>query len=86
MERPQRLIVIGASAGGMPALAALTAQLPRSLPAAVLVVQHLAPASDGQQLADRMARHTGLTAGWPSTATRCGPATCTWPRPTTTCW
>ena len=61
MERPQRLIVIGASAGGMPALAALTAQLPRSLPAAVLVVQHLAPASDGQQLADRMARHTGLT-------------------------
>lgn len=47
MSRPARLIVIGASAGGMPALAELTAQLPRTLPAAVLVVQHLAPASDG---------------------------------------
>lgn len=44
----------------MPALVQLVAQLPGWLPAAVLVVQHFAPDSDGQHLVDRLARHTDL--------------------------
>ncbi|OGX87083.1 hypothetical protein BEN48_11955 [Hymenobacter glacialis] len=44
----------------MPALVRLVAQLPASFPAAVLVVQHFAPDSNGQHLVDRLARHTGL--------------------------
>ena len=44
----------------MPALVQLVAQLPATLPAAVLVVQHFAPDSNGQQLLDRLARHTQL--------------------------
>jgi two-component system chemotaxis response regulator CheB len=44
----------------MPALVELVAQLPGTLPAAVLVVQHLAPDSNGEHLRQRLARHTGL--------------------------
>jgi len=44
----------------MPALVQLVAQLPNTLNAAVLVVQHFAPDSDGQHLANRLARHTTL--------------------------
>lgn len=44
----------------MPALVRLVAQLPASLPAAVLVVQHLAPDSTGEPLVQRLAAHTAL--------------------------
>ncbi|KUG06531.1 hypothetical protein ASU33_04050 [Solirubrum puertoriconensis] len=44
----------------MPALGRLVAQLPASLEAAVLVVQHLAPDSLGQILVDRLAKQTEL--------------------------
>jgi two-component system chemotaxis response regulator CheB len=44
----------------MPALTRLVAQLPASLPAAVLVVQHLSPESTGEPLVNRLAAHTGL--------------------------
>ncbi|GAA4008549.1 chemotaxis protein CheB [Hymenobacter fastidiosus] len=54
------IIVIGTSAGGMPALCQLVAQLNNTLPAAVLVVQHLAPDSWGAHLVERMARHTSM--------------------------
>ncbi|WP_223652913.1 chemotaxis protein CheB [Hymenobacter psoromatis] len=57
---PTHLIVIGTSAGGMPALTRLVAQLPATLPAAVLVVQHLAPDSTGEPLVARLASHTAL--------------------------
>ncbi|NML65265.1 chemotaxis protein CheB [Hymenobacter sp. RP-2-7] len=57
---PPYVIVIGTSAGGMPALTQLVAQLPATLPAAVLVVQHLAPDSQGELLAERLGRHTAL--------------------------
>ncbi|AMJ67157.1 chemotaxis protein CheB [Hymenobacter sp. PAMC 26628] len=60
MAAPTHLIVIGTSAGGMPALTQLVAQLPAALPAAVLVVQHLAPDADTEALVTRLAAHTGL--------------------------
>ncbi len=66
MPAPHHLIVVGTSAGGMPALVQLVSQLPAALPAAVLVVQHFAPDSDGQYLVDRLARHTGLDCRLPT--------------------
>jgi len=42
-----RLIAIGASAGGIEALKVLVAGLPADLPAAVAIVNHLAPESPG---------------------------------------
>jgi two-component system chemotaxis response regulator CheB len=57
---PSYLIVVGASAGGIPALVRLVAQLPRHLPAAVLVVQHLSAESQGDIIVERLASHTGL--------------------------
>ncbi|GAA4502186.1 chemotaxis protein CheB [Hymenobacter ginsengisoli] len=60
MAGPTHLIVIGTSAGGMPALTRLVAQLPASLPAAVLVVQHLSPDSTGEPLVRRLAENTAL--------------------------
>ena len=44
----------------MPALTRLVAQLPATLPAAVLVVQHLSPDAYGELLVDRLRRHTAL--------------------------
>lgn len=44
----------------MPALTQLVAQLPATLPAAVLVVQHLGPDSTGEPLVHRLAMHTTL--------------------------
>ncbi|WP_262922920.1 chemotaxis protein CheB [Hymenobacter cellulosilyticus] len=60
MDHPTHVIVIGASAGGMPALCQLVAQLPADLPAAVLIVQHFAPDSSGEHLVDRLSRQTDL--------------------------
>ncbi len=60
MAAPSHLIVIGTSAGGIPALVKLVTQLPATLPAAVLVVQHFVPDSDGQELVDLLASHTSL--------------------------
>ena len=37
------IIVIGTSAGGLAALQELVRELPRDLPAAILIVQHAAP-------------------------------------------
>ncbi|PPQ40475.1 two-component system, chemotaxis family, response regulator CheB [Rhodoblastus acidophilus] len=42
-----KVIAIGASAGGIEALRVVLAALPRALPAAVLIVQHLSPQSPG---------------------------------------
>jgi two-component system chemotaxis response regulator CheB len=66
MASPSHLIVVGTSAGGMPALVKFVALLPSTLRAAVLVVQHFAPDSDGQHLADRLARHTNLPCRLPA--------------------
>jgi two-component system chemotaxis response regulator CheB len=66
MSAPSHLIVIGTSAGGMPALVQLVAQLPATLTAAVLVVQHLSPDSSGEFLVDRLANHTALRCRLPT--------------------
>ncbi|TGE06726.1 chemotaxis protein CheB [Hymenobacter fodinae] len=44
----------------MPALTELVSQLPASIPAAILVVQHLAPESSGEALVNRLAHHSQL--------------------------
>ena len=66
MPAPSHLIVVGTSAGGMPALVQFVALLPATLRAAVLIVQHFAPESNGQQLVDRLARHTALPCRLPA--------------------
>lgn len=66
MSAPAYLIVIGTSAGGMPALVKFVAHLPATLPAAILVVQHFAPDSNGQHLVDRLGRHTTLPCRLPT--------------------
>ncbi|MDB5271345.1 MAG: hypothetical protein JWP58_4385 [Hymenobacter sp.] len=50
----------------MPALVEFVAQLPATLPAAILVVQHFAPDADGQHLVDWLARHTALPCRLPT--------------------
>ncbi len=51
------LIVIGASAGGLEALDALTAQLPPDIPASIFIVQHMAPQNTGAALLHRLGRY-----------------------------
>lgn len=48
MQKPDKpyIIVIGSSAGGLPALMEVVAGLPVSFPAAILVVQHVPPYAD----------------------------------------
>lgn len=60
----QRLIVVGASTGGPEALRLLVAGLEPELPAAVLIVQHLAPDSPGMlpALLERAGRLPAATA------------------------
>src|SRR6195952_2754898 len=61
MKKPIYIIVIGASAGGIPAIRSLCEALPADLPAAVFVVLHMSPLSSGENLARIFQRHTDLT-------------------------
>jgi len=54
-----RVVAIAASAGGLETLGTLLAELPADLPAAVLVVQHLAPTHESH-IADILGRATEL--------------------------
>lgn len=60
MEQPTYIIVIGASAGGIPAISTLCSGLPPDLPAAVFVVLHMSSLSSGENLARIFQRHTDL--------------------------
>src|ERR1700712_2456682 len=60
MEKPSYIIVIGASAGGIPAIRTLCEGLPGDLPAAVFVVLHMSSLSSGHNLARIFQRHTAL--------------------------
>ncbi|MGM0631915.1 MAG: chemotaxis protein CheB [Pseudomonadota bacterium] len=55
-----RLIVIGASAGGMEALKKLVAQFPRDFPAPVFVVNHMSADSTGEALVNVLNESGGL--------------------------
>src|SRR5688572_14350781 len=50
------VIVIGTSSGGMAALTTLLAQLPKQLPAAVFIVQHMSGDAPGMELVHRLQR------------------------------
>lgn len=59
LDRPARVVGIGASTGGPPALARVLGALPASFPLPVLVVQHIAPGF-GPGLVTWLARHVAL--------------------------
>lgn len=60
-KSPARIVVVGASAGGLAALTKLVSSLPRDFPAAVLVVQHMAADVTGDVLVRHLARNCLLT-------------------------
>lgn len=53
----RRVVVVGTSAGGLETLDQLVAQLPTDFPAAIFIVQHMAPESSGAALVRRLSRH-----------------------------
>ena len=55
----QKVVVIGASAGGVSALAKIISSLPKDLPAAILIVQHI-KADRTTQLPEYFNRHSHL--------------------------
>ena len=60
MDHPSRIIVLGASAGGVEALKTLASALPAEFPAAILAVLHIPPHTPSL-LADILARKSPLT-------------------------
>ena len=69
MIPPRDTVVIGCSVGGIEALPRLLLQLPADLPAAVLIVQHLA-ATRTSYLVDILRRRSQLTVQWAEHGTR----------------
>ena len=57
-----RIIVIGASAGGLEALDHLLGQLPTDIPAAIIIVQHMAPEISGSVLVSTLAKYRAFDA------------------------
>jgi two-component system chemotaxis response regulator CheB len=55
-NKGQRIIVVGASAGGLDALSKLVDALPQDLPAAILVVQHMSADTTGEVLVKALAK------------------------------
>jgi two-component system chemotaxis response regulator CheB len=55
------IVVIGTSAGGLEALDAVFAGLTGGLPAALFIVQHMAPENTGQALLHRLEKHDAFT-------------------------
>jgi len=55
--RGRNIVVIGTSAGGLEALDKLIGQLPTDLPAAIFIVQHMAPENSGVALLHTLGKH-----------------------------
>jgi len=53
-NKGRSIIVVGTSAGGLEALDALIGQLPSELPAAIFIVQHMAPEASGEAVLRRL--------------------------------
>jgi two-component system chemotaxis response regulator CheB len=60
MKKPRNIIVIGASAGGLPAIQQVAAGLSGQMDIAVLVVLHVSRKSNGDNIARVFQRHTSL--------------------------
>jgi two-component system, chemotaxis family, protein-glutamate methylesterase/glutaminase len=56
-----RIIVIGASAGGLEVLTKLIKQFPEELPAAVFVVMHMAATSSAEIVVNHIQKHTRIS-------------------------
>jgi two-component system chemotaxis response regulator CheB len=59
-NKGRNIIVVGSSAGGLEALDQLIAELPKDLPAAIFIVQHMAPEANGQALLRRLSKRKTL--------------------------
>jgi two-component system chemotaxis response regulator CheB len=55
-----KIVVVGASAGGLDALTALIQQLPENFPAPVLIVMHISPDATGDVLLNALNKHGNL--------------------------
>jgi two-component system chemotaxis response regulator CheB len=53
----RHILMIGTSAGGLDALDRLIGQLPKGLPAAIFIVQHMASGNTGEALTSRLGLH-----------------------------
>jgi two-component system chemotaxis response regulator CheB len=71
---PFDVVALAVSAGGLRALMAVLAPLPRDFPAAILVVQHLAPQYPSA-LVDLLDRRTALSVAWAAPGGQACPGT-----------
>jgi two-component system, chemotaxis family, protein-glutamate methylesterase/glutaminase len=55
-----KIVVIGASAGGMEALTCLVQQFPSDFPGSIFIVQHLAPQATAETMLVRLQAHTSI--------------------------
>ena len=60
---PYRVVVIAASAGGLPAIGQVLSQLPADFPVPIAIVQHLS-ATYPSVMAELLGRHTPLRVQW----------------------
>jgi two-component system chemotaxis response regulator CheB len=56
-SKGRSIVVIGTSAGGLEVLDQLIRQLPSELPAAIFIVQHMAPENSGGALLHGLGKH-----------------------------
>jgi two-component system chemotaxis response regulator CheB len=61
MAKAEKIIVIGASAGGFTAVMKLVSAIPADLPSAVFVVIHLSNNSSAEIIREHLAKNTGYT-------------------------
>lgn len=63
MDQIKSIIVIGASAGGLPAISSLLDNIPVNLDAAIFVVLHVSRQSEGKILVQHLQKHTSFKCG-----------------------